>query len=318
VKVVLNSDITFLPDLIREGLGRQVSALAEACREHKFDLALPLTTVMEFQRQQEEYAEQERRKLDDATALLDRLGVPHDPVDSATLIEIRALSDLFSEAGSSVEVVNPTFEDFMEAHRRACLHLSPQPRTGKGGPDEMRDLVVWCLAVRISREQGGAMLISKDKIHTGELGREEAEAVGLVVVSSVDDALKFFRIETPDARLFQDMLEPVWGELPGLGIGVTKDMSVLEVRDARFVQGPTGRPVAASARVRVSLEGSGEKVVSLRLQTRPDGSVALGLGDCDARSSDALGAGIIEELPGQTITADYTAKLGRLRALLEE
>jgi len=33
VKVVLNSDITFLPDLIREGLGRQVSALAEACRE---------------------------------------------------------------------------------------------------------------------------------------------------------------------------------------------------------------------------------------------------------------------------------------------
>jgi len=32
----------------------------------------------------------------------------------------------------------------------------------------------------------------------------------------------------------------------------------------------------------------------------------------------ALGAGIIEELPGQTITAYYTAKLGRLRALLEE
>jgi len=184
VKVVLNSDITFLPDLIREGLGRQVSALAEACREHKFDLALPLTTVMEFQRQQEEYAEQERRKLDDATALLDRLGVPHDPVDSATLIEIRALSDLFSEAGSSVEVVNPTFEDFMEAHRRACLHLSPQPRTGKGGPDEMRDLVVWCLAVRISREVGGNLAeVLTNTVHTM---RERAQLRGLVRVLSAE------------------------------------------------------------------------------------------------------------------------------------
>src|ERR1700694_1213541 len=234
MKVLLNSDIAYSQGL-RSDLPKQLAALAEGCKERYFEIALPLTTVLEYERRQSAIANQERSALIDAADRLDRFGIGHAPIKVDELIKTRGLDELFMDTGVKVEVISPTIEDFHEAHRRASLHLSPQQPNDKG-EDEMRDLVIWVVCIRIAKEQGGALLVSRDKIHTGDLGKEEARAAGLWVVPTVDDALRFFQIETPDAKLFLEMPTPVGKALPSQGLAVPVDIAVSEVRNARFVR----------------------------------------------------------------------------------
>src|ERR1700686_113104 len=257
VKVLVNSDITYSQG--RSFLISQVRTLAEACRDRNFEIVVPTTTIMEFERQVLVVAAQERKALADAAALLDRFDIGHREVKPEDLIRTRSLDDLLRETGVKVEVISPSLEDFNDAHRRASLHLSPQPASQglKKEPDEMRDLVIWAVAIRVAKEQGGALLVSRDTIHSGELGREEAASVGLSIAASVDEALRFFQIETPDAKLFIEMLGPLWDSLPALGLAVPHDLTVSEVRNARFVRGPGGVSFA-SATVRLPTE-AGER-----------------------------------------------------------
>jgi hypothetical protein len=86
--------------------------------------------------------------------------------------------------GVQLEVENPKLEDYRNAERRACLHLSPQPPETKS--DEMRDLVIWKVALRVAKRDGKAILVSRDHVHSDERG-EAAEACGLLRVQSLDD-----------------------------------------------------------------------------------------------------------------------------------
>jgi hypothetical protein len=140
VKVLLNSDITYSQRLVAK-LPQQLVALAEACKERAFEITLPLTTVLEFERQQLVIATHAREALGAAAANLDSNGIQHDAINLDHLIKTRSLSDLFAETGVKVEVISPTIDDFNDAHRRASLHLSPQIPNDKG-EDEMRDLVI--------------------------------------------------------------------------------------------------------------------------------------------------------------------------------
>ena len=175
-------------------------------------------------------------------------------------------------------MISPTLEDYNDAHRRACLHLSPQPARNPGDKtdteDEMRDLVIWSVSIRIAREQGGALLVSRDKIHTGPLGRDEAESVRLSILPTVEDALRFFQIETPDAKLFIEMVTPAWNQLPALGLAVPPEVSVLDIRNARFVRGPSG-PSFGIALVRVRLESGEQKSVVIQLHAEPGAKTAV-------------------------------------------
>ena len=175
-------------------------------------------------------------------------------------------------------MISPTLEDYNDAHRRACLHLSPQPARNHGDKtdteDEMRDLVIWSVSIRIAREQGAALLVSRDKIHTGPLGRDEAESVRLSILPTVEDALRFFQIETPDAKLFIEMVTPAWNQLPALGLAVPPEVSVLDIRNARFVRGPSG-PSFGIALVRVRLESGEQKSVVIQLHAEPGADSAV-------------------------------------------
>lgn len=328
VNVLLNSDITYSQG--RSALTKQLTTLADACRERHFEIALPLTTILEFERQQLELAAEERKSLIDAASRLDRYGIHHDQVDADDLVRTRSLDDLLRETGVSVEVVSPTLEDFTDAHRRACLHLSPQPPKDPGDKketqDEMRDLVIWSVAVRIAREQGGALLVSRDKLHTGRLGRDEADSVKLSIVATVDDALRFFQIETPDAKLFIEMLTPAWNQLPGLGLAVPPDVSVLDVSYARFVRGASG-PSFGIAAVRVRLESGEEKSAVIQLHAQPGAATTVHLFNTAEEPAQSWTPVSSKDRRGQTedqSDADepppndpaYGQKLERLRTLL--
>ena len=310
VKVLVNSDITYSQG--RSFLISQVRTLAEACRDRNFEIVVPTTTIMEFERQVLVVAAQERKALADAAALLDRFDIGHREVKPEDLIRTRSLDDLLRETGVKVEVISPSLEDFNDAHRRASLHLSPQPASQglKKEPDEMRDLVIWAVAIRVAKEQGGALLVSRDTIHSGELGREEAASVGLSIAASVDEALRFFQIETPDAKLFIEMLGPLWDSLPALGLAVPHDLTVSEVRNARFVRGPGGVSFA-SATVRLPTE-AGERTVVIQLRPKGDPSVRVNIDGDDPSSAAFIEVPSVG--PGEDPT--YHEKLNRLKNLL--
>jgi hypothetical protein len=314
VKVLLNSDIAYSQRLQSE-LPRQLSALANACQERNFEINLPLTTVLEFERQQLAIAKGEREALTNAGATLDQYRIPHEDFKVDELIRTRKLDDLFRNSGVKVQVISPTIEDFNDAHRRASLHLSPQAPNHKG-EDEMRDLVIWAISLRVAKQYGGAVLISKDKIHTGELGREEAKAAKLSVVPSVDDALRFFKIETPDAKLFIELLTPVWKELPGQGLAVPAELSVVDVRNARFVRGPRGASFALAA-VHVRLESGAEKAVVVQLRTPTEGPSEVHVfdaGEIASVEASALTSAAAPPAPDRA----YEERLERLRRVLGE
>jgi hypothetical protein len=311
VKVLLNSDIAYSQRL-RTDLGN-LTALATACKERSHDIALPLTTVLEFERSQTAIADQERTALTTAAATLDRYRIAHEEFKVDDLIRARGLDDLFRDAGAKVEVILPTIEDFNDAHRRASLHLSPQAPNDKG-EDEMRDLVIWAVSIRVAKQHGGALLLSRDKIHTGELGKGEASSAKLSVVPSVDDALRFLKIETPDAKLFIELLAPVWKELPAQGLAVTDDVSVVDVRNARFVRGPSGVSFAL-ATVHLRLQSGAEKAVVVQLRTPAEGPSAVHVfdtGDIASLGASAVASNDEPVAPNQA----YQEGLERLRKLL--
>jgi len=315
VKVLLNSDIAYSQRL-QSALPRQLAALADACRERTFEITLPLTTVLEFERQQLAIAKGERDALTAAAATLDLHRISHGEFKVEELIKTRSLADLFRDAGVKVEVVSPTIEDFNDAHRRASLHLSPQLPNDKG-EDEMRDLVIWAISLRVAKKEGGALLLSRDRIHTGDLGKDEANAANLAVVSSVDDALRYLKIETPDAQLFIELLAPVWKDLPAQGLPVPPEVSVVDVRKARFVRGASGASFAL-ATVHVRLESGGETAVVIQLRTPAEGGhPTVRVFDAEENASiDAFGLTPVDSL----LATDraYEEKLERLRTVLGE
>ena len=314
MKVLLNSDVAYSQRLQSE-LPRNLSALAKACQERDFEINLPLTTVLEFERQQLAIVQGEREALTSAGATLDKYRIHHEDFNVNELIRTRSLDDLFRNAGVKVQVISPTIEDFNDAHRRASLHLSPQVPNDKG-EDEMRDLVIWAISLRVAKLHGGAVLLSRDKIHTGELGRVEAEAAKLSVVPSVDDALRLFKIETPDAKLFIELLTPLWKELPAQGLAVPAEVSVVDVRNARFVRGPSGA-LFALATIHVRLESGAEKAVVVQLRTPPEGPSEVHVfeaGEIASVEASALTSAAAPPAPDRA----YEERLERLRKVLGE
>jgi hypothetical protein len=132
----------------------------------------------------------------------------------------------------------PTFEDLREAHKRACLHETPHPPDAKS--DEMRDLVIWMIALRLASQEGGAILVSRDILHIHPRGDEEAQRVNLIRVKSVEEALEFFEVETPAGELIKKYLEPFWPKLIDFGLPLSKQMTIMAASKARFIQGIRG------------------------------------------------------------------------------
>jgi hypothetical protein len=195
MKVLLNSDILFQTHLATKGLSRDLQTLFQACVDNGHGLVIPLTSKLEFDRNQAEHAARERRRIDDAYKTLDKYGIQHEEAPAIDRVKLPDLMWLIQESGVEASLEDPTEEDLREAHRRACLHENPHPPDAK--TDEMRDLVIWMIALRISKAEGGALLISRDEVHTHSRGDKEALDSGLIRVDSLEKALDYFEVETP-------------------------------------------------------------------------------------------------------------------------
>jgi len=244
MKIIINSDIIYHSQLVTDNMSERLQTLFRVCSETGHTIIIPLTTLYEFDRQQSELAQEEISRLESAYKLLDKFKIRYSGTEPSQVVKQTDLTRLIKQYARDVIVENPTFEDLREAHKRACLHQSPHPPNIKS--DEMRDLVIWVMALRLASRDGGALLISRDEVHTHERGDNEANQVSLVRVTSIEKALEFLNVETPAGRLIKELLETVWVDLLDVGLPLTPMFSLMGVSGERFIQGTHGLSHASS------------------------------------------------------------------------
>lgn len=256
MRIILNSDVLY-GDFSSHGLPHEVLSLAEACGNGRHSLVLPLTTVLEVKHVQDKIVQEARGQLIVARDRLANAGVlvgEFDAIDAVRSVDPVAL---FRAALPTLEVIDPTAGDYDDAHRRACLHEAPHPPNIKS--DEMRDLVIWAMAIRLSREDGEALLLSRDEVHVNQLGNREAQSVGLVRLKSIDEALEYLEVKTPAGELLGSMLRPWWDALRRKGIPVGESPSLRTFTNVQFLQGRRG-PTGASGSIKV--RGDDAKIIT--------------------------------------------------------
>jgi hypothetical protein len=274
MRVILNSDVIISNHTMNEGLSASFTRLCTACVDHGHVVAIPRTALLEFQRKNRELVDGRRRQLANSYRNLDQYGIEHDSIDPAIVIPDIDLESVLSSFGVQFEIVDASYEQFVDAHRRACLRETPH--SGGDGSDEMRDLLIWCTSIDIARADGGAILVSRDKIHAGTAGRHEAEQVGLIRVTDFEAALERLQVDSPAFSLARRLLTPLWPAIHHSGIPVGDEPVLERVFDASFVRDDRGISRARlSARV-VGYDGSViEANVSIEHQDGPGVTVDL-------------------------------------------
>jgi hypothetical protein len=199
---------------------------------------LPRTVVLEDERHQQELREQAIKRIEGAADLLRRHGIVIAEHNPAELIPPTALLTALESTGIRVETEEPTLDEYRDAERRASLHLPPQSPDKKS--DEMRDLTIWAVALRVARRDGSAMLVSRDEVHSGTLGSIEAESARLLLASSFDEALDLLGRLSPEAELAESVLKVVWDALKKDGLPLPDEIPRRAVSQVHFVADQDG------------------------------------------------------------------------------
>jgi hypothetical protein len=250
--IILNSDVLYTNVFVHKRVHQNWRRFAEGCRSVNAELIFPRTALYEIELRQQELYDFEIKSIGNASALLQKYGIQFNAPIPEKLITAPNIVQLFKDTGATVRVEIATLEDFQDAERRAAMHLPPAaPRTpptdkqATDDSDEMRDLVIWAVACRLAVTHGGALLLSRDKVHTGRLGRAEADEKGLQIAIEFDEALGMLGAETEAGKIASAFLSEAWNELRKKGLPLREQFGVKTIIKPIFVQGENG---LASAR----------------------------------------------------------------------
>lgn len=233
MRIILNSDIIYTQRPVTTALPVHIVNFCRNAGSAGGILVLPRTTLLEYEYRQTQLANSKIAEIENAIAIINQAGITTPAVDVPGLVLQGDLLSLLRATGISVEIEDPTLEDYRSAERRACLHLSPRPP--ETDSDEMRDLVIWEVALRIATRDGKAMLISRDHVHSHDRGANEANAIGLLRAKSVDDALDLMGTESPAGVLAKSVVGVVWSDLRAAGLPLPTEVSIRRVSDLQFV-----------------------------------------------------------------------------------
>jgi hypothetical protein len=178
------------------------------------------------------------RELAAASETLRQWGVAIPAFDAQALIGTANLAAALRATGARVEILDPTLDDYRDAERRACLHLAPL--AGDEKSDEMRDLIIWAVALRIAKQDGGAILVAKDRVLAGDLGSEEARAVGLKRAKDTNEAREMMGGISPSGKLAISVLKTVADELRLAGLPLPEEATSDQFSDLQFVTDDSG------------------------------------------------------------------------------
>jgi len=239
MRIVLNSDILHTDRPAAAGLPNHLDRFCRDARDAGAILVLPRTTLLENQRHQERLVEQSIARVEAAMELLGSYGVQVPAVNVRDLVGSDDVLTTLSATGVNVETVDPTLTEYRAAEERACLRLAPHPPEAKS--DEMRDLVIWEVALGIARRDGAAILLSRDNLHSDDRGAEESRAAGLLRAKTVEEALDLLGSASPAAVRAREILSIVWSSLCSAGLPLEETMTVQRVSNVEFVADAEGR-----------------------------------------------------------------------------
>lgn len=231
MKIIFNSDLLYADSFIKESLPRHLNDFLIECKGHGHDIVIPETTLLEFNRKQNGFLQKEILELETAKRKLSLYGVVIEEFDSTNAVSTPNLVELINNIIPCVVQI-PTENDYSIAHRKACLREPPHPPDIKS--DEMRDLVIWEVSLRISRENGGALLMSRDEVHTHHRGDLEASESHLIRSSSFERAYESLSIQTDSAKKVQDLLNVVWQEIVNSELPLVDGCHVTAIRSVLF------------------------------------------------------------------------------------
>lgn len=312
MRIIFNSDVLH-GDYSRHGLPESFRRFAAACADLGHVLVVPSTTLLEVQRIQQRMVSDRRAQVKSALRTLTEVGVELPEVDLDKVVEDVDINILLSDLAADVEIVNPTLEDFEDAHRRACLHESPQQPDSKS--DEMRDLIIWAVALKVAAADGGALLVSRDVVHSHNRGDSEASDANLARVSSMEQALDYLDVRTVAGEQLEAMLAAFWSPLAAEGVPVGRAPMLLSAKGVQFIQGP-GRPVSAEGSIRVHGEGGGVVSGKLVIDNSGNGFARLTFSDIefnDESLADVEVRAEVEELSD----GGESERLAALREMME-
>jgi len=239
--VIFNSDILYSGRLFTT-VPKHLRSFLERCAELGHEIVLPETALLEFNRIQAEARSANIRELEKAYKVLDKYGIQYTKVDPEKSVPVPDLPSLISRLGVRCTVLEPKESELREAHRRACLHEPPHPPDTKS--DEMRDLVIWLLSLRVAEKNNGALLISRDEVHTHYRGDEEAKQSGLIRLKDPESVLDYFQMETPSASLIKQLLEKGWDEVVKSAVPLKLHSQIVSIKNCSFKEENDGTTTA--------------------------------------------------------------------------
>ena len=238
MRIILNSDVLHSTRLLTTGLPKHIEEFCRKAAEFGAILALPRTVILESQRQQQKLCDEATAELEAAAALLTQWGVEVAKFSASDLIQRTDVEPALRATSIKVEVHSPTLEDYRDAEQRVSLHLPPQPPDTKS--DEMRDLIIWTIALRLAKEGGGAILISRDEVHAHQRGSAEADAAKLHRAKTFDEALDLLGAVSPAGALAISVLFKIWNDLKSAGLPVPEELPAGRFSRLLFVAGEEG------------------------------------------------------------------------------
>jgi hypothetical protein len=210
MRIILNSDVLHMTRSLAAGLAHHINEFCQEASQSDAVLVLPRTVILENERSQRLLYEEVTAGIEAARSTLTKWGVTVPEFNSEDLVRSVRLEEALRETGVKVEVEDPTLDDYRDAERRASLHLAPQ--SPKAEADEMRDLVIWALALRVAARDGTAILVSRDRVHSDESGSEEASSVRLLRAKDFDNALEHLGRVSKAVSSLRSLLTPIWSE----------------------------------------------------------------------------------------------------------
>ena len=324
--VIVNSDVLFTNGFSDKKLHKQWHSFALGCKGVGAKLVFPSTALFEVELRQEELHRIELGRIKEATKLLKKYCGAIEFPSEDQLISVPDVVALFKKTGLNVRIEAATIEDFRVAERRAAKHLPPAlPRRLKGDntpedqSDEMRDLVIWALACRLAKSNGGALLLSRDKVHSGVSGGDEAETCGLLRATEFDDAIGMLGAETPAGNVAKKFLQLAWENLISAGLPVVKPFAINSVTHPVFVQGELD---LSRATFQFSCSTSNSQTLSSQVQVtqkEPDVfTLSLTNTKIGKSAMDSLNFSVNVSSVAELQVDDHQERLSALKQLLEQ
>lgn len=232
MKIIFNSDLLYADSFIKDKLPRQLKDFICECKKYGHEVVIPETSLLEFNRKQSGFAKGEVNTLINAFEKLNSYGVVINDFEANTLVTPPDLISLITELGINCSLEYPEKSDFSGAHRRACLRESPHPPDIKS--DEMRDLVIWEVALKLAKKDDGAILMSRDEVHRHHRGDVEASEHGLIRCISFERAYESLSIETVSAKKIKELLNSVWKEVVDSELSCVSGCQIISVSKPSF------------------------------------------------------------------------------------